>query len=73
MSKNNFSNIYTVINAFSSITLGVLAYCFIVAPLIKESTYQEVASSTFIHIGLEYLLVAVIISVVWIGILLLRR
>ncbi|WP_313547473.1 hypothetical protein [Corynebacterium sp.] len=73
MNNNKFTNSKTVITGFFAAVLGVLVYCFAVAPLSKDPAFREVAIDTFMRSGLGVIIALVVIAAIWLGVIAFRR
>lgn len=73
MNNTKFTNPKTVITGFFAAVLGVLVYCFAVAPLSKDPAFREVAIDTFMRSGLGVIIALVVIAAIWLGVIAFRR
>lgn len=73
MNNNKFTNPKNVITGFFAAVLGVLVYCFAVAPLSKDPAFREVAIDTFMRSGLGVIIALVVILGIWLGVIAFRR
>ena len=67
--KKLFMDPRRVLKAFGAVIVGVIAYCVVVAPLVKEGNYGDIVRDTLASVGVGYSAAAVIIGAVWLGIL----
>ena len=49
--KELFMNPRRVLKAFGAVIVGVIAYCVLVAPLVKEGSYSDVVRDTLASVG----------------------
>ncbi|PFG27486.1 putative secreted protein [Corynebacterium renale] len=73
MKNSKFKNRAAVAKGTLATLLGVLFYCFAVAPIFKQGTYSEVATHTFRTVGAGLGLAIVVIGGLWITVLSLKR
>ncbi|AKK07539.1 hypothetical protein CTEST_00345 [Corynebacterium testudinoris] len=57
----------TVIKAFASFVVGVLAYCAIIAPLTNEGSYGSVVFEKLTSIGIAYTAIAIVLCAIWLA------
>lgn len=49
--------------------MGVLAYCVLVAPLVKEGSYSDVVRDTLASVGVGYCAAVVVVGALWLGVI----
>ena len=65
--KELFMDPRRVLKAFGAVIVGVLAYCVLVAPLVKEGSYSDVVRDTLASVGVGYC--AVVVGALWLGVI----
>ena len=53
--KKSFMDPRRVLKAFGAVIVGVIAYCVLVAPLVKEGSYSDVVRDTLASVGVGIL------------------
>ena len=67
--KELFMDPRRVLKAFGAVIVGVLAYCVLVAPLVKEGSYSDVVRDTLASVGVGYCAVVVVVGALWLGVI----
>ena len=63
--KELFMDPRRVLKAFGAVIVGVIAYCVLVAPLVKEGSYSDTLAS----VGVGYCAVVVVVGALWLGVI----
>ena len=63
--KELFMDPRRVLKAFGA----VIAYCVLVAPLVKEGSYSDVVRDTLASVGVGYCAAVVVVGALWLGVI----
>ena len=66
--KELFMDPRRVLKAFGAVIVGVIAYCVLVAPLVKEGSYSDVVRDTLASVGVGYCAI-VVVGALWLGVI----
>lgn len=62
---DKFKEPQRVFRGLSAVLLGVIVYCSLLAPLVREGNYWEIAKESLSTIGLGFGVAIVVVGVVW--------
>jgi len=67
--KKSFMDPRRVLKAFGAVIVGVIAYCVLVAPLVKEGSYSDIVRDTLASVGVGYCAAVVVVGALWLGVI----
>lgn len=62
---SNFADPQKIVRSFAAVIAGSWVYCLVVAPILSEQSYADVAVEKSKEIGIGFTIAALIVGAIW--------